>query len=222
MARALSLVLVLFLCVIAAPSIADSPHKSVGVETHSDLSADILNAYTSIWISDLDFHFTAVEPCASGSACCIMTPREVRLAFMDNRDSEIFSGKFGCCSTEAGMSLELCGNLRKQFLPYFTDGRFIGDRIFKSPSPDAHVSAYALPNKVLIFVMNDSGRENSFSFVFDHSSWIQRKVVAYNLSVFKEDGTDFTAPRVFLTPNSPISTRPMQNNEIYAFEVRAN
>jgi hypothetical protein len=60
---------------------------------------------------------------------------------------------------ELSQSLKQCAKLRTQFLPYFVDGTLIGDCILAKPCSGAQVCAYALPDKILVIVLNTGSQE---------------------------------------------------------------
>ena len=61
--------------------------------------------------------------------------------------------------------------MRKQFLPYFTDGVLIGNCLLTEPSPGVRLSAYVLPDRVLAIVLNQ-GAEGELTFGYDLAGWL--------------------------------------------------
>ena len=56
---------------------------------------------------------------------------------------------------ELSHTLKTCAALRKQFLPYFTEGVLIGNCLLaRSRAPGVRLSAYVLPDRVLAIVLN--------------------------------------------------------------------
>ena len=68
------------------------------------------------------------------------------------------------------LALIRCAKLREQFLPYFIEGRLIGDCILVKDAPAAHISAYVLPDKILMILVKDD-TEGRVSLTCDPAFW---------------------------------------------------
>jgi hypothetical protein len=84
-------------------------------------------------------------------------------------------------------ALKQCAALRKQFLPYFVDGKLIGDCILAKPCPDAHVSAYALPDRAIIVVVN-LGEKRALDLDVDMEPWTKSPSGKYEVKQYDADG----------------------------------
>src|SRR4029079_9210130 len=80
-------------------------------------------------------------------------------------------------------ALQQCAVLKKQLLPHFTDGTFIGDRSLAEPCPAAHVAAYVRPQQALVVVINE-GVSRKISLSGELSQWLgdgsTRKIKCFN------------------------------------------
>jgi len=63
--------------------------------------------------------------------------------------------------------------LRKQFLPYFVRGHALGDSILSEPTT-AFVRAYELPDRLLLFVLNDRADAQQVVFRSDLRLWMPK------------------------------------------------
>ena len=117
---------------------------------------------------------------------------------------------------ELSRVLKDCASLRKQFLPYFTRGVFIGDCILSEPCNNAHVSAYVLSDKILIIAIN---LEEPQSIVLNCNLnlWLESKAQNYQIKSYNESGkmlevSEYHKKQELWTPN-------LKNLEIAIFEV---
>ena len=122
---------------------------------------------------------TSVLPTPRVNACITQSPLAVKKVFADNlyvnmsprRKESANASDWIANYPEVSVALKQCAALRKQFLPYFTEGTLIGDCILTEPSPGAHVAAYVLENKILIVLINE-GAARKVEFQCDLSSWV--------------------------------------------------
>jgi hypothetical protein len=104
---------------------------------------------------------------------------EARFAFMDNLMLNVWPAKPDHINgserianvPELSSTLKICAGLRKQFLPYFTDGVLIGNCLLREVRPGVRVSAYVMPGRVLAVVLNQS-REAALTFSYDLEAWL--------------------------------------------------
>jgi hypothetical protein len=87
---------------------------------------------------------------------------------------------------EFSKTLKQCAALRKQFLPYFTEGNLVGDCILSDTCP-AHVTAYVLKDKALMFLINQWGHQ-SLGFDCDLQPWLKSTSGKYGVNVYNADG----------------------------------
>ncbi len=117
---------------------------------------------------------------------------------------------------ELSRALKDCANLRKQFLPYFTDGVFIGNCILSESSSNAQVSAYVLPDKILIIAINLK-EPQSIVLNCDFNLWLKSKTQKYQVKSYNESGKLLETKEY--KKSSKIRTSNLKNNEISLFEV---
>ncbi len=119
---------------------------------------------------------------------------EARFAFMDNLFLNVWPAKPDNINGSERISavsslsetLKTCARLRRQFLPFFTEGVLIGNCLLTEPAPGVRVSAYVLPDRVLAIVLNQ-GAERSLKFRYDLEPWIP-KSGAVAMTRYAEDG----------------------------------
>jgi hypothetical protein len=110
-------------------------------------------------------------------------PMDVKHCFVDNLYMCPYPSKPGGVDgsaryddlPELSASLKQCAALRKQFLPYFTDGTLIGDCVLTRQCKGAYLSAYHLGDKMLIIVLRDSDEKQKtkkISFDYNVSCWL--------------------------------------------------
>jgi hypothetical protein len=63
---------------------------------------------------------------------------------------------------ELAMAVKEVARLRRQFLPFFVEGTFIGDSVLREPTP-AFVRGYQLGDRLLVFVLNDRKETQAMS-----------------------------------------------------------
>jgi hypothetical protein len=104
---------------------------------------------------------------------------EARFAFMDGLFLNVWPSRpDGINGSEMirnvpalSRALEECAALRKRFLPYFTDGVFIGACLMPEAAPGVRLTAYVLPGGVLALALNQ-GSEGSLQFKYDLAPWV--------------------------------------------------
>ena len=127
--------------------------------------------------------FTSVFPSPRINVNIDSDPMAVRYCFMDNLYMNLFTSQAGGVNGSARFSekpelsaaLKQCAALRKQFLPYFVDGRLVGDCVLTRHCGDAHISAYHLADKILIIVLRDSDEKTQtkkINLEYDLSCWL--------------------------------------------------
>ncbi len=107
--------------------------------------------------------------------------------------------------------------LRRQFLPYFVEGHALGESVL-SQETTAFVRAYALPDRLLVFVLNDRREPQRVVLRSDLSLWLPN-AKAFTVSRFDEHGE-------FLGKSRPEGSRwvgvtdLLAAGEISAFELQ--
>lgn len=104
---------------------------------------------------------------------------EARYAFMDNlflnvwptKPDQINGSERIANVPDLSATLQTCARLRRQFLPYFTQGVLIGNCLLTELSPGIRLSAYVQPDRVLAIVLN-SGPAGPLSFTYDLAPWV--------------------------------------------------
>jgi len=104
------------------------------------------------------------------------SPLHAKLCFMDNIFMNIFPSKPGGCngsamiadSPEFSRVLKRLAALRKDYLPYFTQGEMLGDCILFRPCKNARVTGYILENRVLIIAVKT---DDMLSYIPYNAEW---------------------------------------------------
>ena len=160
-----------------------------------ELDSAILD-YTWDWGSYRDCRaFTSVFPAPRVNCCITYDPFSVKQAFADSiylnifpRKKESVNGSDRIAShPDLSKALKQCAGLRKQFLPYFLDGTLIGDCILSQPCPAAHITAYALPDRALLILIN-AGGSRQVDFECDLGPWVKSSSGRYEAKSYGEDG----------------------------------
>lgn len=151
--------------------------------------------YTWNWGGYRDIRpLTSVFPAPRVNCCISQSPLSVKNAFADNMYLNIFPRKHESVNgsdyianyPEMSKALKQCAALRKRFLKHFTDGTLIGECILTQPSP-AHVSAYVLPESMLVIVVNQQGQPPA-NLACDLAPWLPSKSGRYVVKFYGEDG----------------------------------
>jgi hypothetical protein len=119
---------------------------------------------------------------------------EARYAFMDNLFLNVWPAKPDQINgserivnvPDLAATLQTCARLRKQFLPYFTEGVLIGNCLLTELSPGVRLSAYVQPDRVLGIVLN-GGASGSLSFAYDLGPWVSDRQV-FAMTQYDEHG----------------------------------
>jgi hypothetical protein len=117
---------------------------------------------------------------------------------------------------DMAQALKDAASLRKQFLPFFVDGTFIGDSVLRKRT-SAFVRGYTLDNKLLIIVLNDQDKAESVAVSSDLSLWLPSSK-SYVSKYYDSDGR-----LVRTTPGTGEGwsggTDLLQPNELALFEI---
>jgi len=184
--------------------------------------------YTWNWGGYLDCQaYTSAFPFPRRNININRSVREVKRGFMDNLYLNVWPTKPGGVNgsdrieSDAALSeaLKQCAALRAQFLPYFTDGTFIGYCALTEPCPEAVVCSYVLPDRMLLLVMNE-GSQRAVTFGCDVSPWMG---AAEETCTVRRYGGDGALVETSQTAGGPqrIATPELGTLEITAYEVLA-
>ena len=111
-------------------------------------------------------------------------------------------------------TLKSCAALRKQFLPYFTEGVLIGNCLLTEPKPGVRVSAYVRPGRVLGLVLNQ-GPEAALPLSYDLAPWVARSK-GFKVTQFDEQGRVVGSSDV--SASGTFQTRKLRSLEIAVLE----
>lgn len=126
--------------------------------------------------------FTNAFPAPRINSCITDSALTVKQCFADNlylnlsprrKGSTNASGYIGD-SPEMSKALKQCAALRKQFLPFFTEGVLIGECLLAEPCPQAFVCSYVLGDRAMMIMINQGGEQN-IEFDLDLGLWIAGK-----------------------------------------------
>jgi hypothetical protein len=120
---------------------------------------------------------------------------------------------------ELSAALKQCNTLRKQFLEYFANGMFIADCILTNACQDAHVSAYVLPESMLIVVLNKTGTRN-IPLQGDLSPYLAANK-GYIVKKFKGEGKMIDSVKLEKS-DITLQTGTLESSEIVLYEVSVN
>jgi hypothetical protein len=107
------------------------------------------------------------------------SPRVVKKAFSDGlylnviakKPDEANGSALISSQPEMANALKEVASLRKQFLPFFVEGTFIGDSVLSKPT-SVFVRGYTLDNKLLMIVLNSSDTAQKIRLSSDLSLWL--------------------------------------------------
>ena len=115
-------------------------------------------------------------------------------------------------------ALTQAAKLRKQFLPYFTEGTFLGDAVL-TRSTDAFVKGYQRGDGLLVIALNDRASQRLVSVESDLGLWLP-KAARYEVTAY--DGTGKALGSTTVTePQWRGITPPLDPGQLAFFEVKA-
>jgi hypothetical protein len=155
------------------------------------------------------------------------SPRDVRLGFMDNLYLNLMPSKpdgtngSGLIASYPALAraLKQCARLRQQFLPYFADGKPIGDCLLSDEGANVHASAYVLPGKSLMVVFNE-GDARAIRLACDLAPWIESAGGKYEARAFDMDGRPLGTEQI-ARPDWRTETPRMGRHELVLYEIEA-
>lgn len=154
------------------------------------------------------------------------SPRIVKAAFADNLFLNAFPRRPDQPNGTAlivekpamAAALKEVAALRKQFLPYFTNGVFIGDSVLSEPNP-AQIRGYVLDRKMLVIVVNNQPTAQAFTFKSNLELWLP-KTGNYQVQYYGPGGAAQESS-VWRKGEWTGATKPLQPLEIAFFEIQA-
>jgi hypothetical protein len=190
-----------------------------------EISCDYLD-YTWNWDLARDYQpMTSVFPAPRINVNIDTSPAEVKHYFAQNRYLNVEPRKPDDINgsdlienhSELSKALKQCATLRVKFLPYFLDGHLIGDCILREPCAQALVTAYVLPDKILVIAVNQ-GPAQKIVLRCDPQAWLASASGRYAVKSY--DG----AGRLLETADLPADSRQLttpvlENLDIALFEL---
>lgn len=182
---------------IRAMAKAKDPESSFYGEElwNMEIDAELLD-YTWNWGGYSDYQaFINSFPAPRINICISDDVWSVKRGFADNLFMTIFPKKPGSVNgsdwiksyPEFSKALKQCAKLRKQFLPYFTEGISIGNCLLTEPCLGAHQASYVLPDRIMAIVINES-EEREVAFKYNLLPWLKSPSHKYEMRVYDIDG----------------------------------
>ena len=116
-------------------------------------------------------------------------------------------------------ALKRAARLRRQFLAYFREGRLIGECLVLEETPAAHISAYVLPEKILMIVAKDES-EGRVSLTCDLSYWLGHGKRQGLVNIYSATG-DLIETQSFANASWRHTTQMLAANDIRLYEFTA-
>jgi hypothetical protein len=200
------------------------------------MGEELWNVEVDSALLDYTWNWGTYRDCRPFTSCfpaprvnCIVTTSvlNAKRAFADNlclnlfpRKAESINGS-DCLANwpELSAAVKRCAALRKQFLPYFTDGALVGECVLTALAPGAHVSAYVLPDRVLVMVINASAAEQAFTLRGDVRPWLASASGSYRVKTFNEDGKLISTEAMAAAPAG--ATPKLKPAHMVIYEVTA-
>ena len=161
-----------------------------------ELDAGFLD-YTWNWDGYMDRKvLTSAFPTPRINCCISSSPLAVKKAFADNLYMNIFPRKPESINGSDYISgypalseaLKQCARLKKQFLPYFTEGEMVGDGLLTRALKGVHVCAYNLPDRAIMVLINTSHTRQKVEFDVNLAPWIKSLTGNYTVNHYEENG----------------------------------
>ena len=170
---------------------------------------------------------TSVIPSPRNNCNIHRSVRDVRLGFADNlflnlqpSSPDGINGSAWITNyPETSQAVKQCARLREQFLPYFTQGRLIGECLLARSQPqDLHLTAYVLPDRALAVVVNKGDRCGKLNLSLDLEPWLTDPAANYQVRVWRQNGR---LDRTLRMKGKSISIPdgPLERNELALYEL---
>ncbi len=183
--------------------------------------------YTWDWGSYRDVRpLTSVYPAPRVNCCISDSALAVKKAFADNLYINVFPRKPESANgsdwivhhPELSAALKQCAKLRKQFLSYFTDGMLIGDCILTEPCASAHVSAYVLPDRILVIVVDESAA-GLIPLKIDPRPWLPSQSGRFTATMI--DGSGKRSDAGVLQDAGDVKTPALAPGDVLLYEIQS-
>ena len=172
--------------------------------------------------------FTSVFPAPRINSCISYSPLAVKKAFADSlymnlmprKKDSVNASDYISSYPDLGKALKQCARLRQRFLRYFTEGTLIGDCILAEPCPGMHVTAYVLPDRALMVLINE-GAPRQIPINCDLGAWVRSTSGKYEARCFDEEGAPHAkaeVPTAVWRSNTP--KLPSGGMVLYEFTAR--
>jgi hypothetical protein len=156
--------------------------------------------------------------------CNAEVPMLVKMAFMCGQYVNVYPRKPDQVNgtsligdiPQLSHAVKVCAGLRKQFLPYFTEGWLIGDSVLSEPAT-GFIRGHVHNGKLLVFVLNDSERAKRLTVPCDLRLWLP-PADDYEVKVFNESGeqVDVSLPQ---GTDWRRTTGLLQTGELAVYEI---
>ena len=183
--------------------------------------------YTWNWGTYLDCQaFVNAFPAPRRNVNIDRSVAEARFAFMDNLFLNVWPSKPDSINgsqrianvADLSATLKSCADLRKQFLPYFTEGVLIGNCLLAEPRAGVRLSAYVLPDRVLALVLNQ-GAEGELSVPYNLAPWAPGRTT-FAMTPYGENCRRLAAPQD-VSASGTVRTKRLRPLEIEVIEFVA-
>jgi hypothetical protein len=210
---------------LARAKYAESTFAAESV-THLEYDSQILD-YTWNWLDYQDAApITSVLRSPRLNCNVEASPTVVEKCFADNLFLNIMPRKpdqpngtaLISDAPDLASAISTVANLRRQFLPYFVSGIFIGDSVL-AHSVDAFVRGYQLNDKLLVVALNTDDQPKSLTIQSDLNLWLPPAKI-YTAGYYDADGR-----RVAETSTDQArwtgATRKLKPGELALVEIQA-
>jgi len=190
-----------------------------------ELDAGLLD-YTWNWDGYMDRKvLTSAFPSPRINSCISSSPLAVKKAFADNLYMNIFPRKAESINgsdyisnyPDLSKALKQCAKLKKQFLPYFTEGDLVGDCLLSKPLAGIHTCAYTLPDRAVMVVINTSLPNQTAEFDVDLAPWINSATGKYEMRHYNENGE--LVASILVNAACRMKSKSLELNEMALFEM---
>jgi len=190
-----------------------------------ELDAGLLD-YTWNWDGYMDRKvLTSAFPSPRINSCISSSPLAVKKAFADNLYMNIFPRKAESINgsdyisnyPDLSKALKQCAKLKKQFLPYFTEGELIGECLLTKPLKEIQTCAYTLPDRAIMIIINTTNQKQTFEFGLNLAPWIQSNGGKYKTKQYNENGEIVSEAQVNATCRLKIKNLKIHEMTLFEF-----
>jgi hypothetical protein len=212
---------------VRAAARAQDPQSTFGSESLTNLEWDIsILDYTWNWLDYVDAGPLVAVLRSPRLNCNIDdSPLVAKKCFAEGLYLNVMPSKTDAPNGTALVSekpvlaaaLKNLAAMRKQYLPYFVEGHALGESVLSQPTT-AFVRAYQMPDRLLVFVLNDRQEPQQVVLRGDLSLWLP-KANRFRVSEFDEQGEIAGSSRVEGT-RWVAGTTLLKSGEMSVFEIR--